>query len=489
MSKAPELSEIFVVQDIALKPVSKLETYVNNPKDHPEEQIETLAHLIRNFGFLVPIVEKGNTIAAGEGRLLAAKRLGMELVPTIQAEHLTDEQLRAYRIADNAAARTGWWEDGLRLEVQGLQQLGVDLSLTGLQPAELEVYKTPLTPPARPGPGGGLEGDGDPGPDWLDELQEKWQTALGQIWEIPSKQLKEKAHRIACGDCQDPALLDKLMGGARAEMIFTDPPYGVDYVAENHDKIANDDLERDTLIKFLHNAFTGMIQHAEDEAAFYIWHASETRGEYEYAMKTAGLQERQYLIWAKDSLVLGWADYHWSHEPLFYASKAGYQPRWTGNRQQSTMWRIEASQDQDVIAALGPGLIISDGAGNELFVTSRIPQKKLRTFRLETKQTLTIQGEGGQQTLWQQARDSKPRHPTQKPPALAQRAIKNSSALGDIILDLFLGSGSTLLASEMEARICYGAELSPRHVAGALEWAAEAGLTPVLIDTFTPTPA
>ena len=228
MSKAPELSEIFIVQDIELKPVSQLETYVNNPKDHPEDQIETIAHLIRNFGFLVPIVEKGNTIAAGEGRLLAAKLLGMEVVPTIQAEHLTDDQLRAFRIADNAAARTGWWEEGLRLEVQGLQSLGVDLSLTGLQPAELEIYKKPLTPPLRPGAGGGLEGDEPPGSDWLDDLVEKWQTTQGQLWEIPSKQLKGMAHRIACGDCRDPALLEALMGKEKAEMIFTDPPYGVD---------------------------------------------------------------------------------------------------------------------------------------------------------------------------------------------------------------------------------------------------------------------
>lgn len=484
---APELSEIFMVDQVELVDVDKLMSYANNPKDHPEDQIDRLAHLIKSFGFLVPIVIKDRLIGAGEGRLRAAKKLGMKRVPTVQAEHLTDAQLRAFRIADNAAARTGWWEEALRIEVQGLKELGVDLSLTGMQPEELKLYIEPQEPPQRPRrPSGDGDGDEDDGPDWLDELVAKWQVAPGQIWEIPSKTVKDGIHRLVCGDSTDPATVKALMAGRKAAMVFTDPPYGVDYVSENHDAIANDTLLRDKLIAFLQAAFRLMVAHTEDQAAFYVWHASETRDEYSWAMKAAGLQERQYLIWAKESLVLGWADYHWAHEPCFYASKAGYSPAWHGARNQQTVWRVAATDGDRVVAVLGPGLVISDGQGGELYITGKVPNKKLRTFRIGPGQTLTIQGEAKHLTLWEAPRDPNPRHATQKPAKLAQTAIQNSCVMGDIVLDLFLGSGSTMVGAEAESRLCYGAELSARNVAGILEWMAEMGLSPVLVDHVEP---
>jgi len=478
----PELSPIFVVEQIETRPVDELISYANNPKDHPEAQIETLAHLIKNFGFLVPIVvdEKG-LIGAGEGRLRAAKKLGMEKVPTVKVEHLTEAQLKAFRIADNAAARTGWWEEALKLEIAGLQEIAFDLSLTGMNAEELTRWVQPLEVP--PGPRGRGGGNGDPGEetDWLQELVEKWKVEPGQIWEIPSKTTKG-VHRLVCGDSTKSAVFAALMAGRKAAMVFTDPPYGIDYCTENHDKIANDELQRDELLAFLHSAFRNLVEHAEDDAAFYIWHASGTRDEYSHAMKAAGLQERQYLIWAKENMTLSWSDYQWSHESCFYASKAGHPPKWTGDRGQQTLWRIEAAQGDRVFAVLGPGLVLADGKGGELYVTSSVPKKKLRTFRLEPGKQLAIQAETGPQTVWEAARDPKPRHATQKPAQLAARAIKNSSLLGDIVLDAFLGSGSTMVAAEAEARISYGVELSPRNVAGALEWMAEMGLTPSLID-------
>lgn len=491
--KDQQLSEIFMVDNVEVRSIDELISYANNPKDHPEWQIDRLAHLIKSFGFLVPIViDKRGEIGAGEGRLRAARKLGMNKIPTVRAEHLSEGQLKAFRIADNQAARTGWWEDALRMEIKSLEEMGIDLSLTGFSMPELEAWREPDEPPPPPGPGaGGGNGAGggtDAGPDWLDKLVQKWGTEEGQIWEIPSKALAGQAHRLVCGDSRDPEMVKTLMAGAKAAMVFTDPPYGVDYVSENHDKIANDELDREALVAFLRPCFVNLVEHTVDQGAFYIWHASATREDYSFAMKAAGIIEQQYLIWAKESLNLGWQDYQWAHEPCFYASKAGYLPKWYGDRAQGTVWRIEAVHQGGAVAVvLNPGLILNDGDGNEVYVSTKAPKKKLRTIRLPPAgQSLLVHVGSGEQDLWEVSRDTKPRHPTQKPAKLAIAAIRNSSVMGEIVLDLFLGSGATMIAAESEARLCYGAELSPRHVAGTLQWLADMGVQPALVDHYKP---
>ncbi|WP_447979069.1 DNA-methyltransferase [Candidatus Nitrospira bockiana] len=250
-------------------------------------------------------------------------------------------------------------------------------------------------------------------------------------------------------------------------MVHTDPPYGVSYQAPSgkHKPIRNDHLRDDDLVKrILIPALRLAVRHTLSTAAFYIWHASSTREDFAYAMKAVGLVEKQYIIWDKGQFVLGHADYQWAHEPCFYAGKDGEQTAFYGDRSQATIWNISATTEKAVITAIGKGLQLVDGAGGRLTVLPRNKTKnKLRVIRLETGQILQLAESGAQSTVWKVQRDSDPEHPTQKPVALAQRAIDNSSQPGDIVYDGFLGSGSTLMAAEFSGRRCFGMELEPRY--------------------------
>jgi DNA modification methylase len=236
-------------------------------------------------------------------------------------------------------------------------------------------------------------------------------TQPGDLWLLGD-------HRLLCGDATSAEDFARLMDGEQAGLVFTDPPYGVDY-ASRFDRMANDALTRDALSMFLTAAFRNIAAAAAEGAAVYIWHASATRDDYAYAMKAAGLVEIQYLIWAKGSLVLGHADYQWQHEPCFYAARDGDTPSFYGDR----------------------------------------------NVRLAPDETATVLAESGLTDVWQVRRDTATaEHPTQKPVELAERALQNSSRAGDVVLDAFLGSGTTLIAAERLGRRCFGMELEPRYV-------------------------
>jgi DNA modification methylase len=183
-------------------------------------------------------------------------------------------------------------------------------------------------------------------------------------------------------------------------------------------------------------------------------------------MKAAGLVEIQYLIWAKGSLVLGHADYQWQHEPCFYAARDGDTPSFYGDRTQTTVWQLASRTDGSRTIALGQGLLFSDGAGHELYITPNPPKnRKLRNVRLAPDETATVLAESGLTDVWQVRRDTATaEHPTQKPVELAERALQNSSRAGDVVVDAFLGSGTTLIAAERLGRRCFGMELEPRYV-------------------------
>ena len=254
------------------------------------------------------------------------------------------------------------------------------------------------------------------------------------------------------------------MGGRKAQLVFTDPPYGVDYEDGKGRKIKNDALGRDSLASFLTAAFKAAVDAAASDAAFYIWHASATRADFEHAMKAAGLEERQYLIWAKPALVLGHADYQWNHEPCFYASRAGVKAAFYGGRAETTLWRFAAADGDDTAITLGPGVLISDGKGAELTVTAGAGPRKLRHVRVEKGKAVRLTDAQGQGTVWEVARDSQQTiHPNQKPVELALRAIENSTQPGQVVLDLFGGSGSTLMAAEAAGRSAFMVEMDPRY--------------------------
>lgn len=245
-------------------------------------------------------------------------------------------------------------------------------------------------------------------------------------------------------------------------MVFTDPPYGVDYESSKGEKVAADDLVFDGLSELIQAVLGRALDFTDKQAAFYIWHASATRDDFAAAIKAAGLQELQYIIWAKPTPVLGWADYHWSHEPCFYACRSGKRPAFYGDRAGSTVWRVASGAPTRGVV-LGPGVVVTDGQGGNLHLAPRPPKRKLRHYRVEPGQSLVITGEGPGD-LWEVARDTDRLHPTQKPVELARRAILNSSREGEIVLDPFLGSGSTLVGAETTERRCFGVELDPRHV-------------------------
>ena len=322
--------------------------------------------------------------------------------------------------------------------------------------------------------------DPDPKTDEAETLREELGVEPGQIWEIPSRNAPGKNHRIICADSTQPETYRTLMQGLLAHMVFTDPPYGVSYDAPSglHTPIVADDLMGDDLSKFLSSAFKPAVRHTTPEAAFYIWHASATRDDFTYAMKKAGLVERQTIIWAKPNIILGWSDYRWSHEPCFYAAKDGQNPAFHGDRSQSTVWTISLSQNGKSATALATGLVVSDGECS-LFLSPYPPKgKKVRTQRLKDGQSLLVSADDIGGTIWNVARDTDIHHPTQKPAELARRAIVNSSQPGEIVLDMFGGSGSTAIGAEQCGRVARLIELDPKYVAVTLQRMETLGLKP-----------
>jgi DNA modification methylase len=230
--------------------------------------------------------------------------------------------------------------------------------------------------------------------------------------------------------------------------------------------IKNDDKTHDELLKdLLVPAFRNYVKHTKDDAAFYIWHASSTKRDFEDAMIAAGLLEKQYIIWVKNAPVLGHADYQWSHEPCYYAEKAGQHAKWFGDRSQRTAWNIVYRGKDGMATTLTGGVVLTDGEGHKLAITNKPPKgKKTRYIRLSEGRSMCFYEDGMDKTVWEISRESKTVHPTQKPVEIPIRAISNSSEAGDIVLDFFGGSGSTLIAAEMTGRRCYTTELDPQYV-------------------------
>ena len=386
---------------IERRPIEALIPYARNSRTHSDEQIDQLVASMREWGWTNPVlVDERGEIIAGHGRVMAARKLGLTEVPVIVAAGWTEAQKRAYVIADNKLAlNAGWDEELLALELGDLQELGFDLDLIGFSDDELadlldeEETTEGLTPD-------------DETPDVLPEAV----SVTGDVWKLGK-------HRVMCGDSTDEASAFLLLEGQQADMVFTDPPYGVSYADKNESlnkasegnriqtEIMNDHLQGDALGAFFLAIFRTMAAVMKPGCPFYVCapQGGEQMMMMMMMMMKAGIPMRHELIWVKNNHVLGRADYHYKHEPILYGWKDGAGHPWYGGRDKFSTWHVDKPM-----------------------------QSKL--------------------------------HPTMKPVELVEIALENSSKRGDTVLDLFGGSGTTLIACEKTGRIARLMELDPRYV-------------------------
>lgn len=302
--------------------VADLIPYAANSRTHSDAQVAQIAASIKEFGWTNPILIDGqNTIITGHGRLLAARKLGMEEVPAIILDHLSKAQQRALVIADNQLAlNAGWDVDMLKAEIEDLHLENFNLSILGFDDNFLDGL-------LQSEPSVGLTDE-----DKVPDLPEKPKTVLGDVWVLGN-------HRLMCGDSTSVDEIDTLTQKQLVDMWLTDPPYNVAYEGGTKEKltIQNDSMGDDQFRVFLRDAYIAADTAMKPGAVFYIWHADSEGYNFRGAAKDAGWQVRQCLIWRKSSLVMGRQDYHWLHEPCLYGWKDGAAHLWASDRKQTTI--------------------------------------------------------------------------------------------------------------------------------------------------------
>ena len=438
-----------------LVPIGKVIGNPKNPNKHPKEQIKLLATIIRGQGWRAPITvsRRSGYIVRGHGRLEAAQLLGLEKVPVDYQNYATEAEEWADLIADNRLAELAELDNSMLADMlQELDTGEIPLVYTGYTEEDLASILMGLT---------GADDTINQQEDDVPEAPEEPISRPGDLWLLGR-------HRLICGSATDKATIERLMDGQKAQCVFTDPPYGVSYVSASgkFDMIINDDLTGDKLIKnLLLPAFRNYVEHTVDDAAFYIWHASISRKEFDTAIAAAGLVEQQYLIWVKNGIALGRADYQWAHEPCYYCSKAGHTQRYFGDRAQSTVWRAILKTSGQIQTIIGPGVVLTDGQGGTAFIAEKPPKgKKLRYIRVKSGEVVELYSDRKQDTVWEVSRETGTEHPTQKPVELVTRALENSTKPGELVIDFFGGSGSTLIGAELTGRRCFMTELDPKYI-------------------------
>lgn len=372
--------------DFQLVSISKLVPYVNNARTHSPEQINKLRASLREFGFINPvIIDREFGIIAGHGRVMAAREEGIAEVPCVFVDHLTEAQKKAYILADNRMAMdAGWDEELLRVEIEALQGADFDVGLTGFDDKEIgDLFKTDS---------GKVEDDDF---DLTAALEKASFVEEGDVWVVGK-------HRLICGDATNPDHVAKLMDGKRANLILTDPPYGVSFKSKSGLTIKNDSMKNEEFYEFLKSAFVNMAAHLEQGGSAYVFHADTEGLNFRQAFIDAGFHLAGCCIWVKDSLVLGRSDYQWQHEPVLYGFLKNGKHSWYSDRKQTTIWNFKKPKRNE-------------------------------------------------------------NHPTSKPLDLLSYPLGNSSQENAIVVDTFGGSGSTLMACEAMNRICYTMELDPKY--------------------------
>ena len=311
--------------ELTLVATDKLVPYANNARTHSQEQILKLRSSLREFGFINPvIVDRDLTIIAGHGRVMAAKAEGIKEVPCVFVDHLTEAQKKAYILADNRMALdAGWDEELLRVELQELEGLNFDLGLTGFDEKELADFFADEKAEVE-----------DDDYDLTEALEKASFVERGDVWVVGR-------HRLVCGDATNEADVNLLMDGKKANLILTDPPYGVSFTSSSGLKIQNDSLKNEEFYNFILAAFKNMVAHAEPGAAGYVFHADTEGLNFRNAFINAGFHLAGCCIWVKDSLVLGRSDYQWQHEPVLYGFLKNGKHSWYSDRKQTTIWNFK----------------------------------------------------------------------------------------------------------------------------------------------------
>lgn len=386
--------------ELNLVSIDKLIPYVNNARTHSPEQINKLRASLREFGFINPvIIDKAFNIIAGHGRVLAARAEGIQEIPCVLVDYLTEAQKKAYILADNRMAMdAGWDEELLKVELESLEGEAFDLSLTGFDEKELaDLFKEDSE----------IQDDDY---DLTAALEKASFVEKGDRWIVGR-------HVLYCGDATNEEDVNKLMEDKKANLILTDPPYGVSFCSSAGLKIQNDSLKNEDFYNFLLKAFKNMVTHVEAGASAYIFHADTEGLNFRTALVDAGFHLAGCCIWKKDSLVLGRSDYQWQHEPVLYGFLKNGKHNWYSDRKQTTIWEFAKPKRSE-------------------------------------------------------------NHPTSKPLDLLSYPIKNSSQENAIVIDTFGGSGSTLMACELTNRICYTMELDEKYASVILRRYVENGGNP-----------
>ena len=372
-------------------PTAKLVPYARNARTHSEAQVAQIAASIVEFGFTNPILAGSDgVIVAGHGRLAAAQKLGLAVVPVVVLDHLTPTQRRALVIADNRIAENAAWDDDLlRVELEGLQDEGFDLDLTGFDADALAELLAGDEP----------DNEGQTDEDAVPDVGDAPVSRPGDVWHLGP-------HRLLCGDATVATSYEALLDGEAVDMVFTDPPYNVNYANSAKDKmrgkdraILNDNLG-DGFYDFLLAALTPTLAHCR--GAIYVAMSSSELDTLQSAFRAAGGHWSTFIIWAKNTFTLGRADYQRQYEPILYGWPEGGERHWCGDRDQGDVWQIKKPQKNDL-------------------------------------------------------------HPTMKPVELVERALRNSSRPGNVVLDPFGGSGTTLIAAEKAGRVARLIELDPKY--------------------------
>jgi DNA modification methylase len=398
--------------------IDSLTPYDNNAKIHTSEQIEEIKNSIKEFGMNDPIGIWGeeNLIVEGHGRLIACKELGIKEVPVIRLDGLTDEQRRAYTLAHNQLTMsTGFDLEKLKLELDAITLPMSDFGFEDINESDMNIDED------------GFD---------FDESEEELpppKTKLGEIYRLGN-------HVLMCGDSTSQDDLGHLMSGAIADLVVTDPPYNVNISNSKGMTIENDNMQSEKFYEFLSKAFSNMNLYLKEGGAFYVWYASTEHTNFETALNSAGLHVRQQLIWVKNQFILGRSDYHWQHEPCLYGWKGGSGHYFVDDRTQSTI--IEDKP------------IDYDNLSKE-----EVVKMLKKVYSAQLPSTIIRENKSLENDL----------HPTMKPINLMAKLIRNSSEKSEIVLDLFGGSGSTLIACEQLNRKCYMMEYDPRYADAIIE--------------------
>ena len=312
--------------EMQLIPLGKLVPYVNNARTHSPEQLTKLRSSLREFGFINPvIIDREFNVIAGHGRIAAAKEEGMEEVPCVFADFLTEAQKKAYILADNRMALdAGWDEELLRIEIESLQGTDFDVSLTGFGEDEIADLFA----------GDGEKDVKDDDFDLSAALEKAAFVERGDVWTVGR-------HRLVCGDATSAEDVAALMDGKKANLIVTDPPYNVAFRSGSGLSIQNDSMENGEFYTFLYNSFQNMAEHLEKGGAAYVFHADTEGLNFRKAFVDAGFHLAGVCIWVKNSLVLGRSDYQWQHEPVLYGFLKNGKHPWYSDRKQTTIWNYD----------------------------------------------------------------------------------------------------------------------------------------------------